>query len=74
MLESHASLRDDFQVSTPELDELVNLAMEQGALGARLTGAGFGGCIVALSVRPLDLPNSFVATATDGARVIAKET
>jgi len=48
MVESHASLRDDFAVSTPELDRLVELALEHGAIGARLTGAGFGGCIVAL--------------------------
>ncbi len=48
MLASHASLRDDFEVSTPELDALVALALEAGALGARLTGAGFGGAIVAL--------------------------
>ncbi len=49
MLASHASLRDDFAVSTPELDILVELACDAGALGARLTGAGFGGCIVALA-------------------------
>jgi galactokinase len=48
MLASHRSLRDDFAVSTPELDLLVNLAVETGAYGARLTGAGFGGCVVAL--------------------------
>lgn len=48
MNESHRSLRDDYGVSTPELDRLVRLAVEHGALGARLTGAGFGGCIVAL--------------------------
>jgi len=46
---SHASLRDDFEVSTPELDVLVDLLVEHGALGARLTGAGFGGCVVALA-------------------------
>jgi galactokinase len=46
---SHQSLRDDFAVSTPELDRLVELLVEEGALGARLTGAGFGGCVVALS-------------------------
>ena len=48
MLQSHASLRDDFAVSTPQLDLLVALAVRDGAFGARLTGAGFGGCIVAL--------------------------
>lgn len=48
MLASHASLRDDFRVSTPELDLLVELLVDEGALGARLTGAGFGGCVVAL--------------------------
>jgi galactokinase len=50
MLASHASLRDDFDVSTPELDLLVDLAVQEGAFGARLTGAGFGGCIVALTL------------------------
>jgi galactokinase len=45
---SHASLRDDFRVSTPELDALVDALVTAGALGARLTGAGFGGCVVAL--------------------------
>jgi galactokinase len=48
MSASHASLRDDFAVSTPELDALVGLLTEHGAIGARLTGAGFGGCVVAL--------------------------
>ena len=46
--ESHASLRDDYEVSTPELDLLVDILVESGAAGARLTGAGFGGCVVAL--------------------------
>jgi galactokinase len=48
MVESHASLRDDYRVSTAELDLLVDLLRSHGALGARLTGAGFGGCVVAL--------------------------
>src|SRR5438034_4903388 len=45
---SHRSLRDDYDVSHPELERLVALAREAGAAGARLTGAGFGGSIVAL--------------------------
>jgi galactokinase len=49
LVESHASLRDDYQVSGPELDTLVDIAVKTpGVLGARLTGAGFGGCAVAL--------------------------
>ncbi len=51
LLASHASLRDDYEVSTPELDVLVELLVECGAAGARLTGAGFGGCVVALTQR-----------------------
>ena len=50
MLRSHASLRDDYEVSAPELDLLVEAATEvEGCYGARLTGAGFGGCVVALA-------------------------
>jgi galactokinase len=48
LLAGHASLRDDFEVSTPELDRLVDLAVDHGAYGARLTGAGFGGAVLAL--------------------------
>ena len=49
MTASHASLRDDFEVSCPELDRLVEMALDvKGVHGARLTGAGFGGCVVAL--------------------------
>lgn len=49
---SHASLRDDFEVSCVELDRLVDIVGRvPGVLGARLTGAGFGGCIVALVPR-----------------------
>ncbi len=46
---SHSSLRDDFAVSTPELDVLVDTLLDAGAIGARLTGAGFGGSVVALA-------------------------
>ncbi len=49
MDESHASLRDDFEVSRAELDLIVEMAREEpGCLGARMTGAGFGGCAVAM--------------------------
>ena len=49
MIASHNSLRDDFEVSCPELDLLVEIALSvKGVYGARLTGAGFGGCMVAL--------------------------
>jgi len=48
MLASHASSRDDMEVSITELDTLVACLCDAGALGARLTGAGFGGCVVAL--------------------------
>ena len=58
MAQSHASLRDDYEVSTPELDFLSAQATTvKGVYGARMTGGGFGGCIVALaqprSVDPL---------------------
>ena len=48
MNESHRSLAEDFEVSTPRLDAMVECARRAGALGARLTGAGFGGSIIAL--------------------------
>ena len=48
MYASHASMRDDYEISTPELDAFVGVAGENGAPGARLTGAGFGGCAIAL--------------------------
>jgi galactokinase len=56
MGESHRSLRDDLRVSCPELDTLVDLAgQSDGVYGARMTGGGFGGCIVALA-RPDAVP------------------
>jgi galactokinase len=56
MLASHESLRDDFEVSTDGLDALVaRLVGSPGVYGARLTGAGFGGCVVALAEPGTDL-------------------
>jgi galactokinase len=50
MIQSHNSLRDDYEVSCPELDFLASEAMKiKGVYGARMTGGGFGGCIVALA-------------------------
>ncbi len=46
---SHAGLRDDYEVSLPLIDELVDQTCKAGALGARIVGAGFGGCIVAVT-------------------------
>ena len=60
MNESHASCRDNLGISTPELDRLTETALEAGALGARLTGAGFGGATVNLV--PADRVERFVAT------------
>jgi len=52
MIASHASMRDDFEVSIPPIDALVEIACLEGdVFGARLTGGGFGGCIVALARR-----------------------
>ncbi|MEN8708046.1 MAG: galactokinase [Nocardioides marinisabuli] len=48
LLASHVSMRDDFEISCPELDAAVETAVEAGAVGARMTGGGFGGSAVAL--------------------------
>lgn len=68
MTASHRSLRDDFEVSCPELNLLVKLANStEGVLGSRMTGAGFGGCTVSLvhkdAVKPLidKLNNDYTA-------------
>jgi len=47
MNESHISMRDDFEITVPKVDALVETAVKLGAVGARQTGGGFGGCIVA---------------------------
>jgi len=74
MAASHRSLRDDFEVSTPELDALVGrLEATKGVIGARLTGAGFGGCAVALVEADTRLPADLTAwavEAADGARIL----
>jgi galactokinase len=61
---SHRSMRDDFEISVPELDLAVETAVQAGAIGARMTGGGFGGAAIAL-VRQGDL--SRVQVAVDNA-------
>ncbi len=65
MLAGHASLRDLYEVSIPELDTLVSLASEiEGCYGARLSGAGFGGCTVSLV--NIDQANQFIKSLKEG--------
>lgn len=45
---SHASMRDDFEITTAHIDLIADTAVRAGALGARMTGGGFGGCVIAL--------------------------
>jgi galactokinase len=45
---SHTSMRDDFEITTPHIDLIADAAVQAGALGARMTGGGFGGCVIAL--------------------------
>ncbi|XP_011641987.1 galactokinase-like [Pogonomyrmex barbatus] len=84
MNESHDSLRDDYEVSSEELDTLVSAAREvDGVLGSRLTGAGFGGCTVTLLKKDTvnkaiqhmkakypGTPAFYIATPAGGARKI----
>ncbi|MGC0369485.1 galactokinase [Microbacterium sp. SLBN-111] len=56
---SHASMRDEFEISVPELDLAVETTLDAGALGARMTGGGFGGAAIAL------IPAELVPAATD---------
>src|SRR5918997_1452835 len=62
MYVSHDSMRDDYEISTPELDAFVETARSTGAPGARLTGAGFGGCAIAL------MPAGNTGTLTEACR------
>ncbi len=66
---SHASLRDDFEVSWPQADAAVEAAIAGGALGARMTGGGFGGSVIALveTERSSDVRAS-ISDAYDSAR------
>ena len=59
LVASHASMRDDFEISVPELDTAVDAALSAGAIGARMTGGGFGGAAIAL------IDRDAVETVTD---------
>ncbi len=48
LTQSHASMRDDFEITVPQVDTAVEAALSAGAHGARMTGGGFGGCVIAL--------------------------
>jgi galactokinase len=61
---SHASMRDDFEITVPEVDVAAEAATAAGALGARMTGGGFGGCVIALtSLDDVDAVSSAVQSA-----------
>ncbi|QUH01993.1 galactokinase [Saccharopolyspora erythraea] len=63
---SHASLRDDYEVTVPQLDLAVETALTAGALGARMTGGGFGGCVIALV--PTELADSCASAVQEAFR------
>jgi galactokinase len=86
LVASHASLRNDYEVSCPELDLAVDVALGRGADGARLTGAGFGGCAISVGVSAEDLvtpmseaferagfvqPEVFAVAPSEGAGLLA---
>lgn len=66
LTESHVSLRDDHDVSCPELDLVVDASLDAGAWGARMTGGGFGGCAIVLA--PVSLRGAVSAAVVDRAR------
>ena len=71
MNDSHDSLMTDYEVSSDRLDRLVTVARRAGALGARLTGAGFGGCVVMLvEADRADAILKAVLTGCDGAWLV----
>jgi galactokinase len=59
---SHASMRDDFEITTDHIDLIADTAVRAGALGARMTGGGFGGCVIAL------VPSAAVDTVDEAVR------
>jgi galactokinase len=69
--ESHASLRDDYEVSVPEVERAVAVCMDAGALGARIMGGGFGGSVLALFPPGAALPDGAISVRPGaGARLL----
>jgi galactokinase len=70
MISSHQSLRNEFETSTQQMDELVSeLMITRGVYGARMTGGGFGGCVVAMT-EPNALEDGWHVTASAGACIL----
>ncbi|BBY26412.1 galactokinase [Mycolicibacterium sediminis] len=67
MTESHASMRDDFEITTPHLDAIAASAVAAGAFGARMTGGGFGGCVIVL------VPTDRAGSVTDAVEVAMRD-
>jgi galactokinase len=63
---SHASMRDDFDITTANIDLIADTAVGAGALGARMTGGGFGGCVIAL------VPTDRVAAVSEAVRLVGQ--
>ncbi|MBV8861631.1 MAG: galactokinase [Mycobacterium sp.] len=68
---SHASMRDDFDITTEHIDLIVETAIGAGALGARMTGGGFGGCVIALV--PVDRAEAVDAAVREAVRLAGYE-
>ena len=74
LVASHASMRDDFEISVPELDTAVDAALAAGAVGARMTGGGFGGAAIALAAHADVEPVKDAVTAAFAASGFAAPT
>jgi galactokinase len=66
LTESHRSMRDDFEITTPQIDLIADTAVRAGAVGARMTGGGFGGCVIALV--PAHAVDTVMTTIPDAVR------
>jgi galactokinase len=74
MTASHASMRDDYEITVPEVDTAVEAALAAGAYGARMTGGGFGGCVLALvDADAVDRTEAAVAKAYEAAGYMKPE-